>query len=81
MDETSKVYQVTHLALGVSFSRFGFTAIDIGVDIDGNGVDVSDESKNLSSKDLTTLYVRTLLDGFSVDMGWIKRKLRLLRKC
>ena len=57
MNEFRK-YQITHLAclaLGVSFSRFEFTAIDIGVDIDGNGVDVSDESKNLSSKDLTTL--------------------------
>ena len=76
MNEISKVYQATHLALGVSFSRFEFTAIRIGIGVDGNGVDVSDESKNLSSNDLTTLYVRTLLDGLSVDMGWIKRELR-----
>ena len=68
MNEFQKVYQVTHLVLGVSFSRFEFTAISFGIGVDGgNGVDVSDEPENLPSKVLTTLSERTL-DGLSVDM-------------
>ena len=52
-----KSLKVTHL-VPVSLSRFESTTV-------GNGVDVSDESENLFSKDLT---VRILLDGLSVDM-------------
>ena len=49
-----EVYQVAHLvpvsAATISLSRFDFTAID-------NGVDVSDGSENLLSKDLAALFV------------------------
>ena len=49
-----EVYQVAHLVPGsaatISLSRFEFTAID-------NGVDVSDGSENLLSKDLAALFV------------------------
>jgi hypothetical protein len=57
-----EVYQVTHLS-PVSLWRFESTTV-------GDGVDLSDESENLSSKDLTALRlsVRSLLDGLSVDM-------------
>ena len=60
----SKVYQVTHL-LPVSLSRLESTAVGDGV------VDVSDESENLPSKNLTApLSVRSLrlLDGLLVGM-------------
>ena len=55
-----EVYQVNHLD-PVSLSRFKSTATGIF-----NGVEVSDGSKNLPSKDLTALYVR--LHGLSVDI-------------
>ena len=66
----SEVYQVTHLVpISISLSRFESTAI-------GNGVDVSDGSENLPSKDLTALSVRILLDGLSFDMVMVKRERR-----
>ena len=61
-----EVYQVTHLvpvsSVTISLSRFESIAID-------NGVDVSDESVNLPSKELGTLSVRILLDGLSVGIS------------
>ena len=67
----SEVNQATHLApvstVSISLSRFESTAI-------GNGVDGSDGSENLSSKDLAALFVRILIDGFSVDMVMVKSR-------
>ena len=56
----------------VSLSRFESTT-------DGDDVDVRDESENLPSKDLTALrlFVRYLLDGFSVMwyMWWSRESI------
>jgi hypothetical protein len=71
----SEVYQVTHLVpvstFTISLSRFESTAI-------GNGVDVSDGSENLPSKDLAALSVGILLDGLSFDIMMVKKRAALL---
>ena len=65
----SEVYKATHLVpvstMTISLSRFESTAIGIGVD-------VSDGSENLPSKELTALSV---LDDFSIDMVMVKREM------
>ena len=53
----------------ISLPQFESTAI-------GNGVDVSDGSENIPSKDLAALSVRSLLDGLLVDMVMVKRERR-----
>jgi hypothetical protein len=72
----SEVYQVTHLVplstVTISLSRFESTAI-------GKGVDVSNGSENLPSKDLA-LSVRILSDGLSVDM-MVKRERHNVHSC
>ena len=70
------VDQVAHLVpvstIPRSLSRFKSTAI-------GNGLDVSDGSEKLPSKDLAALSVRIFLDGLSVDMVIVKRERRMTR--
>ena len=69
----TEVYQVTHLvpelpvSTTLSLSRFESKAIC-------NGVDVSDGSEDIPSKDLAAFSVRILLDGLSVDMAMVKKK-------
>ena len=64
----------THLVPGstvtISLSRFE----SIGTPAIGNGVDVSDGSENLPSKNLVALSVRILLDSLLVDMVMVKRE-------
>jgi hypothetical protein len=61
----SEVYQATHLVsvstVSISLSRFKSTAI-------GKGIDMSDGSEDIPSRDLAGLSVRILLDGLSVDI-------------